>query len=56
LLAAFSAWAVPETNSPSWLERLGSVVLRKSSRPRTSPLLTVIACGGLAPPGAVAVR
>ena len=56
LLAAFSAWAVRETNSPSWSESPGSEVLRRSSRPRISPELTVIGVGVAVPPGVAAVR
>ena len=55
LLAAFSDWAVRETNSPSWSERPGRAVLRRSSRPLISPLLKVIDCAPDGAPGVTAV-
>jgi hypothetical protein len=38
--ARFSSSAARLTNSPSWSERLGSSLLRSSSRPWSSPLVT----------------
>jgi hypothetical protein len=40
LEARFSSSAARLTNSPSWSERLGSSLLRSSSRPWISPLVT----------------
>lgn len=54
--AAFSAWAVRETNSPSWSERPGSLVLRSESRPPSSPLARLIGCGPAPEPPVVTLR
>jgi hypothetical protein len=40
LEARFNSSAARLTNSPSWSERLGSSLLRSSSRPWISPLVT----------------